>query len=88
MEREALISELHQLRDRLNLEQQRAGSRHDPFGHLLQRLVVQADPEQPEALDEQLLEQLRETVAEQSIDHPQLSGAARQLLDILSRMGV
>jgi len=88
MEKEALVSELHELRNTLNLEQLRAGSRHDPFGHILQRLAKQADPNEPEALDEQLIDQLRETVAEQSVDHPQLAGLARQLLDILSRMGV
>ncbi|MDC0404035.1 DUF4404 family protein [Porticoccaceae bacterium] len=88
MEREVLESELRDLRAKLDAELDRASGRHDPFGHMLQQLAGQADPTVPESVDQQLLDALREAVAEQSLDHPQLTAVARQLLDILSRMGI
>ncbi len=88
MDKQALQRELTQLRSRLDSELARAKSRRDPFGHLLQRLAVQADPSEPEPLDNTLLAQLRDSVAEQEAEHPQLAAVARQLLDLLSRMGV
>ncbi len=88
MNKQALQNELVELRATLDSELQRSDHHPDPFGHLLSRVAVQADPTEPEPLDDDLLDQLRERVAEQSIEHPRLAAVARQLLDLLSRMGV
>ena len=88
MEREALENELRDLRAKLDAEMDRTNGRHDPFGHMLQQLAVQADPAESETVDQQLLDTLREVVAEQGVEHPQLAAVARQLLDILSWVGI